>query len=87
MSFKSLAENLMEVHKVKGIQCPDDTLARSLKKKKKGQRSFPYASPSGPLAGCTRWGAKQWGDGLIQSSHPQEGGPPSTVTLRPDGAC
>ena len=24
----------MEVHKVKGIQCPDDTLARSLKKKK-----------------------------------------------------
>ena len=72
----------MEVHKVKGIQCPNDALSEV----KKGQRSFSYVSSSGPLAGCTSWGAEQWGDGLIQSSQPQEGEPPSTVILRPDGA-
>lgn len=53
---------------------------------KKGQCSFSYVSSSGRLAGCTSWGAEQWGNGRTWSSHPQEGEPPSTVILRPDGA-
>lgn len=31
MSFKSLAENLMAVHKVQSLQCPNDKLGGSLK--------------------------------------------------------
>lgn len=46
MSFKSLAENLMAIHKVKSIQCPSNKLVGSLKNV---QHSFYCMSSSGLL--------------------------------------